>query len=64
MHLLQEGDLIALGPTPEAGCLEIVHTPGHSPDSISLWDSQVRAQHARAPRGKSLTIAGNALAVT
>lgn len=38
---LQEGDLIPLGPAPEDGCLEILHTPGHSPDSISLWDSQV-----------------------
>lgn len=37
---LQEGDLIPLGPAPEDGCLEILHTPGHSPDSISLWDAQ------------------------
>lgn len=41
---MQEGDIIPLGASPEDGSLEILHTPGHSPDSISLWDALVRTK--------------------
>ncbi len=36
LHLLREGDLLALGPHR----LEIMHVPGHSFDSIALWESK------------------------
>ena len=36
----QDGDIIPLG-GDEA--LTVMYTPGHSPDSITLWDPAVRA---------------------
>lgn len=33
-HWLKDGDLLGLG----GRCLEVIHTPGHSPDSICLLD--------------------------
>lgn len=37
-HPLDDGDSIAAGD----GWLEVVHTPGHAPDHVALWESSTR----------------------
>lgn len=38
-HPLREGDAIDVG----GARYEVLHTPGHSPDAIALWDGEARA---------------------
>ena len=38
-HPLREGDVIDVG----GARYEVLHTPGHSPDAIALWDAEARA---------------------
>ena len=42
--VLQDGDVIPLGGNES---LHVMHTPGHSPDSITLWDPAVRLSASR-----------------
>ena len=37
-HWLSDGDLLATGD----GALEVLHTPGHSPDHVALWHADSR----------------------